>query len=64
MRIYLLSSWLWLLVSLPLAAQELVFGYSLDGSPVSSTQIIQGHPTGKASCTASSACNRAHCSAG
>lgn len=47
MRIYLLSSWLWLLVSLPLAAQELVFGYSLDGSPVSSTQIIQGHPTGK-----------------
>lgn len=47
MRIYLLSSWLWLTLSLPVAAQELVFGYSLDGSPVSSTQIIQGHPTGK-----------------
>ncbi len=31
----------------PAIASELVFAYSLDGSPISSTEIIQGNKTGK-----------------
>ncbi len=39
-----MSGVLW--ASLPLSAGELVFGYSLDGSPVSYPEVIQGNKTG------------------